>query len=123
MTKKQVRELFGQELKIEQTKSEPGYDGYTAYTLKRKFCGGTFQVGFVFHAKVDKLLSVTLVTGSNNTGGKICDCVVRHYMAEFGEPVATQDSELGITRVFVRGQTTVEVTTGEETDLVEVRYR
>ena len=123
MTKRQVRSLFGADLNVEQTRSEPGYPGYTAYTMSREFCGGVFQVGFVFQANADRLISVMLVTGNHNTGGRIGDCVVRHYMAEFGQPVAAQDSELGITRMFVQGQTCVEVTTGRETDLVEVRYR
>ncbi len=122
MGKKQVKALFGRDLKVEQTKSEPGYEGYTAYTMKREFCGGVFEVGFVFQAKADKLISVTLVTGSNNSGGRIGDCVVRRYIADFGEPVEVQDCELGVTRTFVRGQTSVEVITGQETDLVEVRY-
>ena len=92
------------------------------YFGKKCDCGGVFEVGFVFPAKADKLISVTLATGSNNTGGRIGDCVVRHYMSDFGEPVDMQDSELGTNLTFVRGQTSVEVTTGPETDLVEVRY-
>jgi hypothetical protein len=79
-----VKALFGRDLKV-----EPGYEGYTAYTIRREFCGGVFEVGFVFQAKADKLISVTLAT--------IGDCVVGHYMSDFGQPIDVQDSELGIT--------------------------